>query len=217
MISKSKKDSLNFDASASPTYVVCSSVMLGVAENVGEQWLKQNQTTGLYKVLMLSFFFVAIVFLGSLGECLPFIFACLTLSKSLTPTDTHKKCNDTQEYMSWRRRSVCPDWTSLPIPSKAAVGDELDEEVIWHLLSFWLALCVISGTSFLLCKTRENYAVGLAVRSADTQSSTSWLLSEYLSSAPLRSLASRSIQEQVAGHWLVGLMACCCSEARIDL
>lgn len=70
--------------------------------------------------------------------------------------------------MSWRRRSVCPDWTSLPIPSRAAVGDELDEEMIWHLLSFRLALGVISGTSFLLCKTRENYAVGLAVRSADT-------------------------------------------------
>ena len=51
--------------------------------------------------------------------------------------------------MSWRKRSVCPDWTSLSIPSKAAVGDELDEEVIWHLLPFRLALCVISGTSFL--------------------------------------------------------------------
>ena len=116
--------------------------------------------------------------------------------------------------MSWRRRSVCPDLTSLPIPSKAAVGDELDEEIICHLLSFRLALCVILGTSFLLCKTRENDAVGLAVRSADTQSSTSWLLSEHLSPASLRSLASRSIREQVAGYWGVGLMACC-SEARI--
>lgn len=69
--------------------------MLGVAENVGEQWLKQNQTTGLYNVFMLSFSFVAIGFLGKLGEGLPFIFACLTLSRSLTLADTHKKVNDT--------------------------------------------------------------------------------------------------------------------------
>ena len=72
-----------------PTWFA-SSVMLGVAENVGEQWLKQNQTTGLYNVFMLSFFFVALVFLGRLGEDLPFIFASLTLSRSLTPADTHK-------------------------------------------------------------------------------------------------------------------------------
>ena len=72
-----------------------SSVMLAVVENFGEQWLKQNQTTGLHNVFMLSFFFVAIVFLGGLGEGLPFIFACLTLSRSLTPANTHKKFNDT--------------------------------------------------------------------------------------------------------------------------
>ena len=29
-----------------------------------------------------------------------------------------------------RGRSVCRDWTSLPIFDKAAMGEELDEEVI---------------------------------------------------------------------------------------